>query len=65
MTTLLLAYVCFLTLFIVGFIHYSEQRVKDYQLAIEDYKRALNIAKGTSYRALYLSTDGKQETKRR
>jgi len=48
MTTLLIVYLGFLSLFIVGFIHYTEQKVNNYKVMAEDYKRALSIARGSN-----------------
>jgi hypothetical protein len=48
MTTLLMVYLGFLSLFIVGFIHYTEQKVNNYKSIAEDYKRALSIARGSN-----------------
>jgi hypothetical protein len=48
MTTLLIVYLGFLSLFIVGFIHYTEQKVNNYKAIAEDYKRALSIARGSN-----------------
>ena len=45
MITGLIIYTGFLTLLIVGGIHSYEAKVKSYKDSIEDYKRALNIAK--------------------
>jgi len=47
MNILLIVYLGFLSLFIIGFIHYTEEKVNNYRLAMEDYKRALSIAKGS------------------
>jgi N-formylglutamate amidohydrolase len=41
-----LVVLAFYTLLIVGGIHYYESRLKDLKAALEDYKRALNYAKG-------------------
>ena len=48
MITGLIIYTGFLTLFIVGGIHSYEAKVKLYKDSIEDYKRALSIAKGSN-----------------
>ena len=48
MNVLLIVYLGFLSLFIIGFIHYTEEKVNNYRLAMEDYKRALSIAKGSN-----------------
>jgi cell division protein FtsB len=45
MNTLLLVYSGFLTLFIVGGIHYYEDKVKDLEASIGDYERALKLSK--------------------
>lgn len=48
MITFLLVYAGFLTLVIVGGIHYYEDKLKDYKLSISDYKRALNLSRSYS-----------------
>jgi hypothetical protein len=47
----------FYTLLIVGGIHYYENKIKDISLAIEDYKRALNISKGGEGHYAYLQLE--------
>ena len=41
----LLVIMSFYTLFIVGGIHYYEDKIKNLKLAISDYKKALNISR--------------------
>ena len=48
MNFLLIVYLGFLSLFTIGFIHYTEEKVNNYKLMAEDYKRALNILKGSN-----------------
>lgn len=59
MVTALIVYTAFLTLFIVGGIHYYEAKIKDYNESISDYKRALSIAKNNNAadHATYLQLD--------
>ena len=48
MNVLLIVYLGFLSLFIIGFIHYTEEKVNNYRLSMESYKRALSIARGSN-----------------
>jgi len=48
MSTLYLVGFAFYTLFIVGGVYYYESKIKDLQGAIEDYKRAINLARSNS-----------------
>ena len=43
-----LVVLAFYTLLIVGGIHYYESRLKDLKASLEDYKRALSIARGSN-----------------
>jgi hypothetical protein len=64
MNILLIVYVGFLSLFIIGFIHYTEEKVNNYRLAMEDYKRALSIARGSNNTEHYTYLQLENENKR-
>lgn len=42
-------YAAFLTLFIIGGIYYYENKVRDLQDSIEDYKRAIKISRNNDH----------------
>jgi cell division protein FtsB len=48
------------TAIVLGGIYHYEDKVKNLNLAIEDYKRALNIAKGSDGHYVYLQLENKK-----
>lgn len=49
----------FYTLLIVGGIYYYEDSLRNFEIAIEDYKRALNLSKNTDHYT-YLQLENKK-----